>query len=83
MYFGVNYITRVTACWVMKCLHLLPFRKRQSSPENRRAVKAQRGVEIRLTSPLDAGVWSAPCLGRFSLGNGPVAIVQEAGWAQL
>ena len=34
-----------------------------------------------LTSALDAGGWSAPRPGRFTPGNDPVPIVQEAGWA--
>jgi hypothetical protein len=32
-------------------------------------------------SALDAGGWSTPCPGRFTRGNDPVSIVQEAGWA--
>ena len=33
------------------------------------------------TSALDAGGWSAPRPGRFTLRKDPVPIVQEAGWA--
>ena len=33
------------------------------------------------TSALNGGGWSTPRLGRFTPGNDPVTIVQEAGWA--
>jgi hypothetical protein len=36
---------------------------------------------LSLTSALDAGGWSTPRPGRFTPGNDPVPIVQEAGWA--
>ena len=34
-----------------------------------------------MTSALNGGGWSAPRPGRFTPGNEPVLIVQEAGWA--
>ena len=34
-----------------------------------------------ITSVVDGRAWSAPRPGRFTLGKGPVHIVQEAGWA--
>jgi hypothetical protein len=36
---------------------------------------------LSLTSALDEGGWSTPRPGRFTPGNDPVPIVQEAGWA--
>jgi hypothetical protein len=36
---------------------------------------------LSLTSVLDGGGWSTPHPGRFTPGNDPVPIVQEAGWA--
>jgi hypothetical protein len=36
---------------------------------------------LSLTSALDGGGWSTPRSGRFTPGNDPVPIVQEAGWA--
>jgi hypothetical protein len=36
---------------------------------------------LSLTSTLDGGVWSTSSPGRFTPGNDPVPIVQEAGWA--
>jgi hypothetical protein len=49
------------------------------------ATKAQRGeyrysTTLSLTSALDGGVWSTPRPGRFTPGNDPVPIVQEAAW---
>jgi hypothetical protein len=36
---------------------------------------------LSLTSALDGGGWPTPRPGRFTPGNDPVPIVQEAGWA--
>ena len=36
---------------------------------------------LSLTSVLDGGGWSTPRPSRFTLGQDPVPIVQEAGWA--
>jgi hypothetical protein len=36
---------------------------------------------LSLTSALDEGGWSTPRPSRFTSGNDPVPIVQEAGWA--
>ena len=36
---------------------------------------------LSLTSALDWGGWSTPRPGRFTPGEDPVPIVQEAGWA--
>jgi hypothetical protein len=36
---------------------------------------------LSLTPALDGGGWSTPRPGRFTPGNDPVPIVQEAGWA--
>ena len=36
---------------------------------------------LSLTSAPDVGGWSTPRPGRFTSGNEPVPIVQEAGWA--
>jgi hypothetical protein len=35
-----------------------------------------------LTPALEGGVWAAPRPGRFTPGNDPVPITQEAGWVQ-
>jgi hypothetical protein len=47
------------------------------------AMKAQRGSRdsstLSLTSALDGGGWSTPRPGRFTPGNNPVLIAQEAG----
>jgi hypothetical protein len=38
---------------------------------------------VSLTSALDGGGWWTPRPGRFTPGNDPVPIVQEAGWATV
>jgi len=47
-------------------------RKGYESPEGTRALAL---LFLYLTSSLDGGVWSAPLLGRFTLGKAPVSIV--------
>jgi hypothetical protein len=66
------------------CQKYVPFKKGKVLPRT-----GHEGPEgeyrysstLSLTSALDRGGWSTPRPGRFTPGNDPVPIVQEAGWA--
>jgi len=48
-------------------------------------MKEQTGVDVQLypylTSVLEVGGWSAPCLGHFTRKKNPVLLEQVFGWA--